>query len=103
MNPRREGRDRRRRSLPLLLCAAAQAAPQKAPSQKEISRELADLERDDQKDQNDPSWDAAHEREFLLRQKERRDRVVVIVAAGWLGSPEDFGRAALLLQHGQVP
>lgn len=104
---------RRIGSLALLACAEALLAgtsvaalqePKKSPpSQKEISRELAELERDDQKDQDDPTWTEATERTFASRQKARRDRVVQIVDAGLLASTADWANAAMLLQHGSGP
>lgn len=94
------------RSLALAACALALAATassgQKAkPSQKEISRELKELYASDQKDQNDESWNEGNGDEFSRRQKERRDRVMEIIAAGMLADLADWGCAAMLLQHGE--
>lgn len=96
-----------RGSIALAACALALLAgritsqKESKPSQKEISRELQQLAKDDQKDQNDPRWDEANDREFSLRQKERRDRVVEILQAGMLADMHDWSHATLLLQHGQ--
>lgn len=79
----------------------AQKPPKKAEAQAAVSRELAELYRDDQKDQNDPTWTADNDLEFSKRQETRRDRVMQFVTAGQLASAEDWNHAAMLLQHGQ--
>ena len=79
----------------------AQKPPKKDDAQAVVSRELAELYRDDQKDQNDPTWTADNDVEFSKRQKIRRDRVMQYVTTGQLASAEDWNHAAMLLQHGQ--
>ena len=94
-----------RLSIPLVGCALALAPaplPQDgAPSQKEISRELAEMHREDQKDQNE--WTMEGDADFSRRQKVRRDRVLEIVELELLDGVEDYDHAAVLLQHGDGP
>lgn len=58
------------------------------------------MDRADQEDQN--RWDELGEEEFSRRQRERRERVAEIVAAGELRTALDYHHASWLLQHGQV-
>ncbi len=98
-----------RRAFALIVCSSASAAPAPAPaprtqegrSQKEISAELARLVKEDQEDQ--AAWTLETDQELIRRQIERRARVMELVGAGRLGSMQDWGHAALLLQHGQTP
>jgi hypothetical protein len=88
------------------VASSPEAAPavqkQKKAAQKELSAELARLVEADQRDQD--AWtDDSRDEEFTRNQTVRRNRVMEILAAGGLGPLEDWGHAAMLLQHGDFP
>ncbi len=90
----------------LIVCSYGPGGPPRPPqkgagSPKEISAELARLVAEDQQDQKE--WTMETDQEFIRRQMVRCERVKEIVNAGLLASMEDWGNAALLLQHGQTP
>jgi len=87
--------------LGALACALALAAADQKPSQKQLSRELAELHRADQEDQ--AGWTMEGDAEFSRRQTVRRDRVMEIIEMGMLAGPKDYDHAAILLQHGNGP
>jgi hypothetical protein len=80
--------------------AQGQRAKARDVEQAAISRELAELYRDDQKDQNDASWDESTDAVFSARQVVRRNRAMEIIEAEQLGPLDDWNHAAMLLQHG---
>ncbi len=65
----------------------------------DVSKELAELYRADQEDQN--NFDSMPLEEALDRQKKRRDRVAEIVQAGELEKPIDYHHASWIFQHGE--
>ena len=83
------------------LAVAAPTQSEKA-SKKELAeagRELADMYREDQDDQN--RWDELGDAEAAKRQDTRRDRALELVSRGLLDEPVDFYHAAMLFQHGK--
>jgi hypothetical protein len=85
-------------ALALAVGAAAHAAQDRPPTQKEVSRELERLFGEHFEDQG-----GTDEALVSRRQAERRDRVLEIVAAGQLASLEDWDHAAVILQYGIDP
>lgn len=65
---------------------------------KKVSKELADLYRADQEDQQ--RWDELGDAEASRRQEVRRARALEIVSQGLLDKPVDYYHAAMLFQHG---
>jgi hypothetical protein len=82
-----------------LLSSPASAQKQKKVSQKEISRELRDMEEEEQRDQ--ANWESLGDAEFEAAQVRRKQRTREIVAAGQLAKTADYYNAGMLLQHGQ--
>lgn len=68
------------------------------------SKEIAKLERADQKDRENWENKTQEERsEIATRDKLRRERIGQIFGEGCFNSAEDFNNAALIFQHGEVP
>jgi len=67
---------------------------------KQISKELAEMYREDQADQ--ARWAELGDDEASRRQAVRRDRALEITQAGLLEQPLDYYHAAMLFQHGST-
>ena len=80
--------------LALALCAWAPVLV----ADKKISKELAEMYRQDQDDQN--NWAELGDEEASRRQDARRERAAEIVKAGLLEKPIDYYHASMLFQHG---